>query len=142
VRATTLLNQGATIVQPLKWNRARAKVSGYMWSGSLELEKDGVTYHFNMWHHGGDEMSEADVLEAISLKAITVDGKYYDIYWHTVMTEDEIYLHPEGWFGNKRLEKEVDRVVKRANYNFARNSLSQEQKNALVELGFRKLERR
>ena len=141
MRAKTLLDEGAKVISPLEFYRSRPKAYGYMWGGKLILEKDGNTYHFGMWHHGGDQMTEDEALDSISLEGITYQGQYYDAYWFTVMTEDEIYLHQAGWFGNKDLEREVVEVLggNKSNYSFARDTLNDRQREELLDMGFIKI---
>ena len=162
MRAIELIESGAKIVKPLDYYPSREKASGRMWGGDLTLEKDGITYHFEMWHHGGDEMSPEQALENVSLKGITKDGKYYDTYWYTLMDEDSILLYPKGWFRDKEREEVCSKLssedvlkhmvreeewvggkktheIKKKNYNFARDNFSPKQEKALQKIGFIKI---
>ena len=105
-----------------------------MWRGRCEVILNGITFSFEMWHHGGDIMSRQEAIKAMSLKGIYVLGKYYDIYWHAVMSEDEIWIHPNGWFQDKELS---DLVGDRANYNFDRETEIDRRK--LEVLGFSRI---
>jgi hypothetical protein len=137
MRYTTLKGMGATQTKPLDYYADRQKSHGCMWGGEASLELNGVVFHFQLWHHGGDTLTKEQAEQEISLKGVKMDGAYYDAYWHTFMTEDAIWLHKEGWFGcNKELEN--NRVVRmRRNYNFDRNEEADE--GELTRLGFVKV---
>lgn len=131
-----LLEKGAKAIKPLEWHPDREKASGRMWGGHGELELNDMLFIFEMWHHGGDAMTEDQAMDAISLKSIRVDGKYYDVHWYTIMTVDAIYLHTTGWFYDKKLGEAIKGM--QTNYNFDRSAGIDEAK--LIALGFIKLD--
>lgn len=116
----------------------RAKSHGAMWEGNAKLEKDGVIYYFQLWHHGGEKESEESCRQYLSLKGIKIDGKYYDTHWHCIFTDEHIYLHENGWFDDRELELgEHPLIKKRPNINFAVSKLSNGEKEQLIGLGFK-----
>lgn len=134
--AKLLERDDCKIIEELTYGRGRAKVSGYMWNGSCEVEVKGITFHFEMCSHLGNEITKEQAIEKIALHGITYQDKYYDLHWYAIMTEDEVWLHPEGWFsGNKTLEAHPI-VQRRKNYNFNRDTLTDEDRQELKRLGF------
>lgn len=119
----------------------RAKSEGRMWGGSAVLTRGDVTFDFMMWAHLRDDgVMREEAEDHMSLRGVDVDGKYHDLHWSSIMTEDSIYIHPKGWFNNYNLEGEVREVLHgRKNYNFERDTLTPEQVKQLLQLGFYKL---
>lgn len=82
----------------IKIHPDREKVSGRMWGGSAEANINGVKIGLQMWHHGGDNETVESLKEHFYIKF--VNGK--DASWHTVIREDGLWFHEEGWFGFNR----------------------------------------
>lgn len=121
MRYSTLKELGAREIEPLHYGAARAKSHGYMWGGHAVLQLGTSKYHFDLWHHGGDEMSPQEAAEHIPLKGIETPSKYYDIHWHALLTNNEIWLHPKGWFHSSNEEQaRMEYIRRRTNYNIDR----------------------
>ena len=139
MRAKTLLDMGAKIIAPLKYSAGREKSYGYMWGGRMVLKYGKLIYNFELWHHGGYEMTEEEALKEISLKGIQSPSKYYDVYWYCMMSESEIWLNPRGWFYDRKLEEQLLTITgyRKRNYNFDREKeFTPEQVQKLKNLGF------
>lgn len=108
ISANQLIKEGASVVDELHYYPDREKVSGRMWGGNITLKKDGIEYHFKMWHHGGYSMTPDEALSEMDLEGVrTKDGEYHDAYWTTIQGKDgSLYLHSKknGWFGDRSLE--------------------------------------
>ncbi len=161
IKVVDLLRSGATIVDDLEYHYERPKASGAMWEGSMVLQKGNYTYYFKLWHHGGDTMSTREALDGLVLEGIKEEGgtsgpfkdSYYDLHWHSVRSPGSIWIHPEGWFGDKDLEKKLfrkslgettgnpDAVFEyHRNYNWQEaEDFTGDQKEKLRELGFKEL---
>lgn len=105
---TKLINQGFDVVEGLTYGAERKKVIGYMYSGSAVLQKDNVKVFLSLWWHGPDETTLQEIEENLSLRAVEVSGKYYDLYWHARWIENTLWIHPEGWFRNNELREKVN----------------------------------
>ena len=133
-----LISKGAKFTKKLTYEAHRPKTSGYMWGGDAVVILNGITFYFEMWYHGGDTITEEEARGEIALKGIRYKGKFYDTYWHTFMTEDEIWLHPTGWFNDRKLDASP-LIEGRANYNFQRDVMNAETRKTLAELGFTRI---
>jgi hypothetical protein len=123
MRFMTLKEIGAIEVEPLTFRPSRPKSHGCMWDGRCVLQLGNVQFHFELWYHGGDEITLPEVQQNISLKGINTPKRYYDVHWYSLMTENEIWLHPKGWFNTSReYQTEMEYLRRRCNYNFDRTS--------------------
>ena len=139
MRLNKLLDLGASYTEPLVFGKSRPKASGYMWQGRATVELNGIKFYFELHYHGPDEMTEEEVKKVISLKGVCYDNGYYDVYWYTILTEDSIWLLKEGWFRDERIKKRSPLICNKGNYNFQRDTLSDEDEEELVRLGFIRL---
>jgi hypothetical protein len=130
-----LEDKGAEVIK-FDYYPDRGKVSGRMWGGSAELKLDDTIYYLKLWWHGPeDDPGKEKIKEQLSINGIEYNGKYYDIYWHTWISDEGIFLQPEGWFYNRELREKIEKELPyRTNYNFEYNK--QTPCDALCKLGF------
>lgn len=134
MRYNKLKNIGAIEVEPLQYSHSTPKASGYMYVGQARLSYRTMLFDFFLWHHAGDEVTQEEVEREISLKRIFFEGRWYDVHWHTIMSEDEIYLHREGWFGNNILHEKLRPI--QVNYNIDRTPQQKINPIELLSMGF------
>jgi hypothetical protein len=112
-------------IQDFKIHPSREKVSGRMWGGSGFIIIGEHRIDVELWHHGSNNETTESLLPYLTVRS--VDG--YDSYWHCLISENAIWLHEIGWFGDSELEKQIPG----GNPNFKSRSLSEEKAK---ELGF------
>ena len=90
-------------IQDFLFHADREKVSGRMWGGQALILLGEHRINLQLWHHGGDEETEERLAPHLTIRS--VNG--YDAYWHCLISEDAIWLHEVGWFGDSVLEKQI-----------------------------------
>lgn len=150
--AEQLLAKGAEITLPLRFHKDRAKVSGAMWGGALELKLDRVIYGFEMWYHLSEErdMTKEEVLNELGLRRVrcldhtspelgffrnSEPGVSYDAHWYTVVTTNKVLLCREGYFTNEKTKGLVDSARRKLRYQNQGNFTEQDEQE-LLDNGF------
>lgn len=133
-----LMNNIIENVKDFEFYPDRAKVSGRMYGGRATAEINGIIFHLELWYHGGDNETKESLIDKLSIKAITIGDQFYDIGWYCIITQNELWLNKDGWFGfepeQEELQKFAHNQMGTTNHNFPQNVVVDSA--AAIERGF------
>lgn len=112
LKESNLIKQEKYINKP---TRCREKVSGWMWSGKLEvITIDDVVLSFNFWVNFHDDdgkdwypnqksLDEAWRVRYVSKERVK-DSTQGDATWHLIYVDNHVYVSKTGFFHEERFD--------------------------------------